>query len=84
MNLEEFESIVELRLADIRERLRVKGKEYAPSSDRLAGFKHAGALIRRSTAQAFLWAMAKHLISIVDIVDNQARSAKPASLDVID
>lgn len=45
-----------------------KGEEYAPDVDRLAAFRKAAALQQCSMAQAAFGMLAKHLVSVADMV----------------
>lgn len=68
--IEEFNQILENRIAKMREVLASKGKEYA-TEDRLYNFKR-GAEINHTTPQDYLWQLAtKHLVSIIDMVEGR-------------
>ena len=68
MDSEEFEKIFERQVAQSREVLLTKAKEYATDDDRLHNFEAASALIGGTPEQA-LWGFAvKHLVSISDMV----------------
>lgn len=69
MELAAFEAIIDYRVGRIRNTLSSKGKEYALTDDRLAAFKHAGLLCHRSPKQALLGMLAKHIISLVDMIE---------------
>jgi hypothetical protein len=65
---EEFERIFERQVAQSREVLLTKAKEYATDDDRLHNFEAASALIGGTPEQA-LWGFAvKHLVSISDMI----------------
>lgn len=68
MTLDEFDVVVERRVALIRETLLVKGREYARDGDRLSNFKNGAALLRCSPERALLGYVAKQAVSVVDYV----------------
>ena len=71
MNAEKFKEILGNRLNLIDEILDAKGKEYSSETDRLHNFKIAARINHCSPVQA-LWGMAtKHLVSIVDMVEQK-------------
>lgn len=69
MNYEEFDVIVEERLEKIREILGKKAEEYA-RGDRLSNFKRAAAAERCTPERALIGMWMKHVISILDMVDD--------------
>lgn len=73
----EFNAPVEDRVGAIRGTLSSKAKEYA-RADRLHNFKQAALVLRCSPQQALLGFLTKHLVSIVDMVQDQAEH--PAAL----
>lgn len=73
----QFDDILAMRIDKIRSVLSSKTVEYASSSDRLHNFKRAAALSGRTTAQALVGMWTKHLVSVLDIVDTDARSNGP-------
>ena len=74
MKITVFNKVVKEQLETCEKLLIGKGYEYAPdavdenSVDRLAHFKKAGALQGESTAQAAFGMLAKHLVSVSDMV----------------
>jgi hypothetical protein len=68
MNAKDFEKLVDDRLGFCSRTLQIKAKEYA-TSDRLHNFKVAASLqdIEPETAPLGMWA--KHIVSIVDIIN---------------
>ena len=74
MNFTTFNKIVQAQLHRSETCLISKGNEYAERAvadntvDRLAHFKKAGALQGESTAQAAFGMLAKHLVSVSDMV----------------
>lgn len=67
MTPEEFEIVVETRFNRIRKVLLEKAKEYA-TEDRLHNFRTAAALEGVSMRQALGGMMAKHTVSIYDLI----------------
>ncbi|MBQ3330832.1 MAG: hypothetical protein IJG87_06605 [Ruminococcus sp.] len=57
-------------MAYCQELLCSKGKEYAPGADRLIAFKKAAALQSCTQAEAALGMMAKHIVSVTDMVQS--------------
>lgn len=74
MNAKCFDEIVERRIKRIRILLTKKRAEYAPDGqDRLHNFNRAAAMLRIPRSQALLGMLAKHLVSILDMVDAISR-----------
>lgn len=69
MNQKEFEQILERRIGRIRITLESKNKEYASDSDKLHNFKRAGKMENCTPEKALVGMMAKHIVSLLDIVD---------------
>jgi hypothetical protein len=68
MKTEQFNEIVEARCEKIKKVLVKKAAEYSSDTDRLHNFKVA-ARVNDETPEKALWGMmAKHLVSILDIV----------------
>jgi hypothetical protein len=75
MTHDEFQAVVDARLAKIAAQLLSKGKEYAAkhrTTDRLANFKHGAELERSTPMKACLGRMSKQLVSIVDYIHDDA------------
>lgn len=70
MKIEDFNNIVEYRLRQCRSILVPKGEEYSRNGDRLWNFKRAGELLGCTPERALLGMWTKHLISIMDIIDD--------------
>lgn len=69
MTQQEFEQVLEERLAAIRKTLASKGKEYAIEDNPLHNFEK-GAAISGQSRERVLWGFAlKHEISILDMID---------------
>lgn len=69
MNGEKFDEILERRIVQMRDTLASKRKEYAASGDRLHNFKRASEMLRVTPEAALIGMWAKHIVSILDIVD---------------
>lgn len=69
MTEKEFNEIINDRLKKIVLTLRAKGKEYAYNDDRLHNFKRAAEMLRCSHEKALMGMLAKHMVSIMDMVD---------------
>ena len=67
---EEFNRIVERQAELCGVLLGTKGREYAPGFDRLSAFKKAAALQNVTQAQAAFGMLAKHLVSVSDMVND--------------
>ena len=70
---ETFDNIVDEQLARCHDLLIEKGKEYAPGADRLAAFKKAAMFQNCTQAEAALGMMAKHLVSVTDMIQSGDR-----------
>lgn len=70
MEPEKFDRIVRNRMASIKQILHAKGREYADGcSDRLHNFKRAAVMLQCAPEGALQGMLAKHLVSIMDMVD---------------
>jgi len=70
MNVEKFNEMLEERIKKTRQVLDSKNKEYATNADKLHNFKRVGAMENCTPEKALVGMWAKHIISILDIVDN--------------
>jgi hypothetical protein len=68
MTYEEFESCFESRVDLCRRVLVGKNTEYARGGDKLSNFKKAGGMQGCSAESALQGMMAKHQVSIVDLI----------------
>ncbi len=82
MTSEEFDNFVEGRVAKIRSVLAVKAKEYASDHDRLHNFHYAAEILNSTPARACVGFMTKHLVSVLDIV-NDLDEGRYAAKEVI-
>lgn len=73
MTNEEFEKILEGRLEATKKVLGVKASEYARGSDRLHNFKRVAEVKRITPAEACIDGFCKHLVSILDMVDDHSK-----------
>lgn len=80
MTQKEFDQILDLRIAAMRQTLAGKGVEYGAGGDMLHNFKVAAKLSSSDeTPEQALWGMMKkHLVSIIDIVDATGRGGFPS------
>ena len=80
MNTEQFNKVVADRVASIQSVLVAKAKEYSSDTDRLHNFKVAAGLASRlETPEQALWGMLrKHLVSVIDIIDQTAAGKVPS------
>ncbi len=79
MNTDQFNDILNVQIKRVQDVLVVKAKEYA-TEDRLANFKVGAALQGISVPQCVSNYMAKHTVSIFEMV----KSGKPYSIDLWD
>lgn len=70
MTSETFDASIQAQINHCLELLCFKGTEYAPGADRLAAFKKAAALQGCSQAQAAFGMLAKHLVSVADMIES--------------
>lgn len=75
MKSEDFDKLVEARLGFCARILQIKAGEYA-TTDRLHNFKVAASLQDVEPETALLGMWAKHIVSIVDIVNKVERTGK--------
>ena len=83
MTTPEFLKLVADRLEKIQETLGRKGKEYA-RGDRLSNFKRAASIQRMSPEKAWLGIWAKHLVSILDMIDDIEQGCSNAPMELWD
>ena len=73
MTKKDFNDSVKLLFKICEDTLITKGKEYAPNRDRLDHFKKAAALLRTTPGKALLGQLTKHLVSIIDMIEEPAK-----------
>lgn len=67
--MQAFDAVIERRIGKTRALLLAKGNEYASPDSRFHNFVQGAALMRCTPERALLGYMAKHLVSIVDMID---------------
>ena len=78
MTSEIFDAIVENRLALIKKILIAKRAEYAPDGgDRLHNFHRAAETLRCTPERALVGMWMKHVVSILDIIDDIDKGKEP-------
>lgn len=70
MTSDEFSHCVTNRINKCLDTLGIKAKEYANNEDRLRAFKAAAAIEKNSPYEALGGMMAKHIVSIYDMLPN--------------
>jgi hypothetical protein len=69
MNGDDFDILLKRRIEKTRKVLVSKNAEYASDTDKLHNFKRAGDMNRCSPEKALIGMWTKHIISLLDIVD---------------
>ena len=69
MRVSEFESVLNRRLELTRKVLASKREEYAADGDRMSNFRRAALMLGCTRQRALVGMMAKHWVSILDMVD---------------
>jgi len=70
MNPQEFNKVLKTRIELTKKVLAYKSGEYSTKTDKLHNFKRAGQMQNCSSAKALIGMWTKHIVSILDIVDN--------------
>ncbi len=70
MNKKDFNKLLEKRIQMTKSTLSSKNKEYASDTDKLHNFKRAGHMLRCTPESALIGMWTKHIISILDMVDD--------------
>ena len=78
MNAQDFENLVDHRMAHCNNVLTRTWEEYSRDGDRLWNFKRAGEKRRKTPAEALLDMKVKHDVSIDDMVDGLGRGDIPS------
>lgn len=73
----DFEAIFEHQVKQSREVLLAKAREYATDNDRLSNFKKAAVLTGGTPEQALWGFLAKHLISLTEMVSDEEDHSIP-------
>ena len=69
MNTEQFNELLERKLADSRTVLAGKAEEYSHGGDRLSNFKCAATILNCTPEKALLGFVTKHITALYDFVD---------------
>jgi len=69
MQHKKFEKLLDETIKRIKDTLAVKNTEYATDFDKLHNFKRAGEMLQCSPEKALIGMWTKHIISLLDIVD---------------
>lgn len=72
-----FNEVLERRLRLCKEVLAKKAQEYAADHDRFHNFNVAGRILGTTPEDALIGMFMKHLVSVLDIVDNLREEAYP-------
>ncbi len=70
MDFKDFNAVVDKRIKTCVDILVPKGEEYSRDGERLHNFKKAALVLGVSPARALLGMYSKHLVSVLDIVDD--------------
>lgn len=68
MDHKEFETVFERQIEQCRDTLLTKSREYATDEDKLHNFKVAAVIVQGTPEQALWGFLAKHLVSLSDMV----------------
>lgn len=80
----DFRNVLFNRISEMQRVLGDKEKEYALEGDRYHNFKVAGLILNQSPEKALVGMWAKHLVSVLDIVNSIDRGEFTASSRLID
>lgn len=79
MTIEDFEVLSRARFDHCIElMIQQKHKEYSRNNDKLYNFKRAGEILRCTPFKALLGMFSKHLVSIIDIVEDIDKGIMPS------
>jgi len=84
MKQDEFQAVLDRRIEQTGKTLAGKGTEYGSDSDRLHNFKAAGRMLNITPEKALEGMLAKHLVSVQDIVARVENGGNMPSQAVID
>lgn len=84
MNPKEFDKLLNKRIKIIKLVLSSKNKEYATLEDKLHNFKRAGKMLQCTPESALIGMWAKHVISILDIVDKIEKEKEYPTRKILD
>ncbi len=77
MKTDNFNQLLEYILARARQSLSSKGHEYSTEEDKLHNFKRAAQILGVTTEQALMGMYIKHLVSVLDMIDNINKGIYP-------
>ena len=77
MNHETFVALAAKRFQACHDILAAKSAEYSRSGDKLHNFRRASALLGCSPERALVGMMAKHIVSVLDLVDYSEAGGLP-------
>ena len=78
-----FDRVIEARLAKIKETLQQKASEYSSNEDRFHNFKVAGRRADTTPERALMGMMAKHEVSVQDLVKWVETGDAKLSIDMV-
>jgi hypothetical protein len=84
MNQADFDKVVQETVASINNLLKVKGGEYAGSTDRLANFKRGAALTGCTPMQVLFVYLSKHYDAVATFVRDEAMGHQRPRSEPID
>jgi hypothetical protein len=82
MNQRDFKKLIKARQKHTDATLIVKGAEYARGNDRLHNFYRAAAMNEETAPQALWGMMGKHLVSLMDMIDDTAEGIYPSEAQI--
>lgn len=78
-NDKRFEQVVESRLQKVKDVMLVKGKEYRRNGNVYHNFDRAAAMLSQTRERALIGMAAKHIVSLLDIVDDLDNGKVPSA-----
>lgn len=76
MNAKDFNELFEKRVSQCRNMLVKKADEYASDTDQLHNFKVGARLLDTTPEKALFGMMAKHLISVMDLINDPSKATQ--------
>jgi hypothetical protein len=71
MHNNQFQQVLDVQVEQTKNTLAGKAEEYASDNDRLSNFKRAAHLNHTTQAEAVTGMMAKHTVSVYDMVEDK-------------
>lgn len=85
MNSEEFKTVVDGCIENIKQVLESKSQEYSSDDDKLHNFNKAKDLMRCKTKEfALLGMLNKHLVSVIDMIEKHEKTGKLPNSHLLD